>query len=91
MRDFFGEQNAAGAGAEGGLGADEVLQGGEEAVALEKLEEGGGFAAGDDEAVDVGEFFGLADEDRLGSGFAQGCGVGFVVALDGEDADLWSC
>ena len=91
VRDFGGEQDASGAGAEGGLGADEVLEGGEEAVALEKFEEGGGFAAGDDEAVDCGELLGFADEDGLGAGFAQGLGVGVVVALEGEDADLWSC
>ena len=60
----------------------------EEAVALEKFEEGGGFAAGDDESVDAVELLGLADEDRFGTGFAQGGGVGFVVALDGENADF---
>ena len=52
---------------------------------------GGGFAAGDDEAVDSGELLGFADEDGVGTGFAQGLGVGVVIALDGEDADLWSC
>jgi hypothetical protein len=86
VRDFGGEEDASGAGAEGGLGADEVLEGGEEAVAFQKSEEGGGFAAGDDEAVDGGELFGFADQDGVGSGFAEGLGVGVVIALDGEYA-----
>ena len=53
--DFFGEEDAAGAGAEGGFGVDEGVEGVEEAGALEVLEEGGGLAAGDDEAVEVVE------------------------------------
>ena len=59
---FFGEEDAAGAGAEGGLGVDESVEGIIEAGALEVLEEGGGLATGDDEAVEVGEVFGSADE-----------------------------
>ena len=89
VRDFRGEEDASGAGSEGGLGADEVLKRGEEAIALEKFQESGGFAAGDDEAVDGGEFFGLADEDGFRAGFAEGLGVRVVVALEGEDAYAW--
>jgi hypothetical protein len=64
--------------------ANEFPEGGEEVIALKKFEESGRFAAGDDEAVDGSEFFGLADEDGFGPGLAQGLGVGVVVALDGE-------
>lgn len=85
---FVGEKNAAGAGAEGGACANEGLQTAEEAVALKEFEEGGGFSAGDDESVDAFELLGLADEDRIGTGFAEGGGVGFEVALDGENADF---
>ena len=60
--DVLGEQDGAGAGAEGRRGLDEGLEGVEEAVALEEFEEGGGFAAGDDEAVEIGEFGWGADE-----------------------------
>ncbi len=67
---LFCQQDASGAGAEGRLLADEALEGVEEAVAGKKLEEGGRFAAGDDEAIDAGQLFGLADEDGFGSGIA---------------------
>ena len=85
--DVLGEEDGAGAGAEGGGGLDEGLEGVEEAVALEEFEEGGGFAAGDDEAVEIGEFGWSADElcgDAEGS---ERFGVGFECALQGEDAD----
>jgi hypothetical protein len=85
--DFGGEEDASGAGAEGGFGPDKGAEGVEEAAAFEKFEEGGGFAAGNDETVDVGELFGLADEDGLGSGFAERLSVGIVVALEGEYAN----
>ena len=83
----FGEEDGAGTGAEGWRGFDEGLQGVEEAVALEEFQEGGGLAARDDEAVDVGEFGWGADEL---CGYAEGSerfGVGFECALEGEDAD----
>ncbi len=48
--DVAREQDGAGAGAERGGVADERAEDVEEAVALEVAEEGGGFAAGDDEA-----------------------------------------
>ena len=91
VADFFCQQDASGAGAEGRLPADEGFERVEKAVAGEEFEEGGRFAAGDDEAVDVGQLFRLADEDGFGSGFAQGCGVGVVVALNGENSDVRRC
>jgi hypothetical protein len=87
IEDFLGQKDAAGAGTEGRLLADEALEGIEEAVAGEELEEGGGFAAGNDEAVNVGQLFRLADEDGFGSGVAEGCCVGIEISLNGEDAD----
>ena len=50
----FCEKDRSGAGAEGRDVADEGGEGVEEVVALEEFEHGGGFAAGDDEAVDAG-------------------------------------
>jgi hypothetical protein len=87
MQDFLCEQDAAGAGAESRLVLREGLKGIEEAAALEKLEHGGRFAAGKDEAVESGQLFGGANEDWLCAGFGEGRGVGCVVALDGEYAD----
>ncbi len=46
--DVFGDEDDASAGAEGGFRLDEFLERVEEAAAFERLEEGGGFAAGDD-------------------------------------------
>ena len=60
--DFLGEEDAAGAGAEDGLGVDEGVEGVEEAGALEMLEEGGGLAARDDQSIEVVELVGLADQ-----------------------------
>lgn len=87
VADFFCQQDASGTGAEGRLRFHEGLQSVEEAVAGEEFQKCGRFAAGDDEAVDVYQLLGLADEDGFGSGVAQGGGVGIEVALNGEDAD----
>jgi hypothetical protein len=67
IADFFCQQDASGAGAEGWLRFHEGLQRVEEAVASEKFQECRGFAAWDDEAVDVDQLLGLADEDGFGS------------------------
>ena len=88
IRHFFGEEDTAGAGAEGGACANEGLKAAEESVSLEEFEKGGRFAAGDDESVDAVELLGLADEDRFGAGFAQRRGMSIEVALDGEDTYL---
>lgn len=50
--DLAGQEDAAGAGAKDRLVLDEVLEHVIEAGALKVLEEGGGFAAGDDEGVE---------------------------------------
>jgi hypothetical protein len=83
----FCEEDCSGAGAEGGRGFDEGLEGVEEAAALEEFEEGGGFAAGDDEAVEICEFGGSADELRGDAESCEGFGVGLECSLQGEDAD----
>jgi len=88
--DVVGEQDGAGARAEGGSGADPGLENVEEAVALEEFEHGGGFAAGHDEAIYLAsgavEFGGRADETRDRVQRGEGSGVGVVGALQGEDA-----
>jgi hypothetical protein len=88
INDLAGKQNGSGAGAEGGLFLAKLLQGLKEAVLLEEAEDGGGFAAGQYQAVQAGKLIGLADLDWLRAGFGEGLGVGGVVALDGKDADF---
>ena len=85
--NIFGEEDGSRAGAEGWRGCDEGLQGIEEASTLEKLEEGGGFAARNNKAVEVFKFSRSSDELCTS---AEGCerfGVGFECALQGEYAD----
>ena len=87
--DGGGEEDGTGAGAEGGFVADEGAEGVEEVGALEVLEEGGGLAARDDQAVELRKLFGLAHEDDRCAELAEHGGVGFKGALEGQDADGW--
>lgn len=56
VEDLLCEEDASGAGTEGGRRAYESIEGLEKIVALKVLEEGRGLSPGDDEAVDVVEF-----------------------------------
>ena len=85
--DFGGEQDGSGAGAEGGLGVDEILQLCE-AFFAEKFQECAGFAARDDEAVDGIELLGFFDEDDFGAEFFEAEAVGVEIALQGQDSDF---
>jgi len=85
--DFFGEQDGARAGSEGGLGVNELLELFESGVA-EKLEESAGLAAGDDEAVDLVELLGLLDEHNFRAEFFETAAVSVEVALQGENTDF---
>jgi len=87
VQDFAGQENGARAGAEDGLFGAELLQGFKEAVLGEKFEHGGGFAAGQHEAIKAGELSGLADLDGRGAGLGECFGMAGEVALDGEYAD----
>jgi hypothetical protein len=88
MLDVFGEEDSAGAGSEGRDGLDEGGEGIEEAVALEELEHGGGFASGNDEAIDAGLAFGgeelvrSADQFGLDAKGGQGVCVRLVGPLE---------
>jgi len=84
--DFGGEKNCAGAGAEGRLYFDELPELLESGVA-EKLEEGAGFASGDDEAIDVVELFGLFDEHNFCAQLFKPAAVSVEIALQGQDSD----
>src|SRR5580704_15890506 len=87
----LGEKDRTCAGAEGGGGFDEGLERVEEAATLEEFEEGGGLAAGDDEAVEVGELGWGANELCSDAKSGERFSVGFECALKGEDADGERC
>jgi hypothetical protein len=88
--DFLGKENGAGTGAEGWFQAHKIFQLFETCLA-EQLEECAGFPAGDHEAIDGIELFGLFDQHDVGAKFFQALAVGVEVALEGEDADgRWS-
>ena len=81
------EHDSSGAGAEGGLVLHEGVQGIEEAGALEVLEEGGGFAAGDaKEAVEICEDSGLRTRTAVAASW-RSMAAWVVGALQGEDTD----
>src|SRR5438552_7917987 len=63
---FTGQQDGAGAGAEGWLHAHELFELFESSFS-EQLEEGAGFAAGADEAVDLVQLLGFLDEHNFGA------------------------
>ena len=83
VKNFLRQQDSSRAGAEDGLFAAEILQGLEETVPVEEAEHGGGFAAGQDEAVQAGQLLRLADLDGICAGLGEGLRVAGEVALDG--------
>ena len=89
MKHFGCEKNATGTGTKGRCGGGEGAQGLEEAVAFEELEEGGGFAARDDEAVESFELLRFANKHRLRTDVLKSAGVCVVIALDGKHANAW--
>jgi hypothetical protein len=57
---------------------------------FEEFEHGGGFAAGQHEAVQAGKLLGLAHFDRSCAGLGERLRMAGEVALDGQDADARS-
>lgn len=86
--DARGEKNRAGTGAEDGVLLGEFSDGVVKALFLEELQLRGGFAARENEAIAGREVGDGADFDGVGAEFAKTSGVGFEVALDGEDSDF---
>src|ERR1700723_3067851 len=84
--DFRGQQDRAGAGAEGWLHADELLQL-FEALFPQQFQERTGFAAGDYEAFDRVELLGLFYEHHFGAELFEPAAVGIEVSLQGQDTD----
>ncbi len=81
------EEDSAGAGAEGWSRFDEGLECVEKTSAFQEFEEGGGLAAGDDEAIEVGELGWCADEPGGHAESGERFGMSLECALQGEDAD----
>ena len=84
--DLLGEKDGSGAGAEGWLEADELLQFFESGFA-EKFEEGTGFASGDDEAVNLIKLLRLLDEHNFGAELFEPAAVGVKIALQGQNSN----
>ena len=78
--DFSGQQDCAGAGSESGFRVHEFLQLCE-AFFTQQFQERARLAAGDDEAIDGIELFGLFDEHNLGAEFFEAAAVGVEIAL----------
>jgi len=83
---FARQQDGSGAGAKDGVASAKLLQSFKEAR-LQEFEDGGRFAAGQDESIETCQLVRLAHLARLGSGFGERFGVGGIVALDGEYAN----
>lgn len=81
-----GKENSARTGAEGGLEADELLQLFESGFA-EELEEGAGFASGNDEAVDAVEFLGFLDQHDVSPQLFEPAAMGVEIALQSQDSN----
>ena len=84
--DLGGEQDGAGAGAEGRFEADELFELFESGLA-EEFEEGAGLASGNDEPINVVELLWLFDEHNLGAELLEPAAVGIEIALQGQDTD----
>ena len=78
--DLGRQQDGASAGAEGWFQADELLEL-LESFFSQQFQECAGLAAGDDEAVDVVELFGLFDEHDFGAQLFEPAAVGVEIAL----------
>ena len=88
--DVLREEDAAGAGAEDGLGMDKGVQRIVKAGALEMLEKSAGLTAGEDEGIQDCELLGFADEVRGSAELGEALRVDVEGALQGEYADVGS-
>jgi len=85
--DLVGEHDHAGAGAvDGHSGAHARAKGLHHAEEDGQFGDGGGLAAGDDQAIHLGEFLGAPHRPGQGVRLGQGDQVLLYVALEGQDA-----
>src|SRR5271157_5461759 len=84
---LFGQHDRARASAEGRLAVHELVKL-SEASLVEQLEEGGGLAAGDHQAVNFVELLGLAHQYNFRAEFFQSAAMCIEITLQCEDADV---
>ena len=92
MKHLAGKQDGASAGAEDRLDcAQNSSERLEEVLLLEELEHGGGFAAGQNQAIKISQVVRFAHLDGVGARIGECRGVCGVVALNRQDADRGTC
>jgi hypothetical protein len=87
VQNLARQQDRSGAGAEDRLAGAELLQSLKEAVLVEELQHGGGFAAGQTRPSRPASWPGLRTSTGVCAGLGEGLRVAGVVALNGQDAD----
>jgi hypothetical protein len=91
VTDLFCEENRSSASAKNRAQVAEFFQFLEESLLFKEFEHGGGFAAGEDEAIKeliaAAEVFTGFHKGRERAGLFQRFGVGRVVTLNGKHAD----
>jgi hypothetical protein len=83
---FGGQQDRSRAGTECGFHSDKLFQLFEPGLA-QQIQEGSGFATGNDQAIDLVELLGLLDEHNFGSQLLEPAAVRVEIALQGQDSD----
>jgi len=84
--DFARQEDCTRTGAKSWLEVDELLEF-LKSLFAEEFQESGRLAAGDDEAVDLVELFGFADEGDVGAEFLEPFAMRVKVALQGKNTD----
>ena len=84
--DLSGQENGSGAGAECRFEPRELLQFFESGLAQE-FEESAGFAAGNDQTVELIQLLGPFHEHNLGTQLFEPAAVGVEISLQGQDTD----
>src|SRR5580704_7575247 len=79
--NVLGQKDRASAGAECWLGVDELVEF-LESVFTQQLQEGAGFASGDDQAVDIVELLGATYKDDTCTEFFEAAAVGVKITLE---------
>src|ERR1700733_1264334 len=87
MANLARKENGPSAGSEYGMNVAIVFQGIEELMLLKKPEHRRGFAAGQNEPVDIGQLFRFPHFDGFSANTGKGFCVSRVISLNGKDTD----
>ncbi len=85
--DVLRQHDGSGTGAEGGLAVDEVAEALEQFFG-QQFQKRGGFATGNDEAVDVVEVFGFADKGYGRAKFLEAATMRIEITLQSQYTDI---